>query len=502
MAPVVFSVSKLYKSYTTPVLRGIDFNVRAGEVHALLGANGAGKSTLAKIACGIVAADDGEMYLDGGHYSPSSLSAARQAGVNMVMQELSIIDDLSVAENLYIDELPSNKGVIDRAALRRSSLELLKTLGMEDVEPGRFAGRLGIGQKQVVEIGKAIKRPGRVLIFDEPTAALSEAEIERLFERIDVLRAAGLGIIYVSHRISEIRRISDRITVLRDGVVAGTWHTKQLNDREIVARMAGDEIAEHARKEFGHGAETVLTARGLHTASGVKGIDLDICRGEILGIAGLVGSGRSELLRALFGADKCTAGTIEISGTEVDLHRYSPRHAMDLGMAMVPEDRKGQSLLPGHSVADNLGLAALTRFQRRWGWLDRTRERAASEKQILQLGIQCSDGTQEIDLLSGGNQQKAVVGRWLLRDADIYLFDEPTRGIDIQSKYAIYDLLGNLADRGKAVVVVSSENLELMTLCDRISVMSDGSFARTFRRGEWSADNIMAAAFSAYSDVA
>lgn len=502
MGEVLLSASGLQKSYAAPVLRGVDFELRSGEVHALVGANGAGKTTLCRITCGLTPHDGGRMFLGRDSYRPDTVADGQAAGVRMVMQELNLIDTLSVAENLFLDRLPLSGGLIDYGTLHRDAGKLLSDLGLENIEPQRAVGELGVGQKQLVEIGRVIFRPCRALILDEPTAALTDPEIELLFARIERLRAAGTGIIYVSHRMREIRQIADRITVLRDGINAGTWPTDEVSDEQIVTCMAGREFSEHVRRDNVSRGAVALAISDLSTDSLLRNINLDLNRGEILGIAGLIGSGRTELLRAIFGADGISAGKVRDGETGIPLNTGSPAEAVRSGIALVPEDRKQQGLLLEQSVRCNISLAALKRYSNRAGFLDLQQEALAVSEQVANLDIQCNHPTQPASELSGGNQQKLVIARWLLRDSRVLLFDEPTRGIDIHSKYAIYDLLSELAAQQKAVVVVSSENHELMAICDRIAVLSNGGIAAVFERGEWSADKLMAASFSAYTEVA
>jgi len=502
MTEVLFSASELRKSYAAPVLQGIDLELRSGEVHALVGANGAGKTTLCRIICGLTSYDDGRMILDGATYHPNSSRDGQAADVRMVMQELNLIDNLSVAENLFLSELPRTHCLIDYTRLHGNALEILSGLGLAHLDPGQPVQKLGVGQKQLIEIGRVIFRPCRLLILDEPTAALTDPETDLLFSRIERLRAAGTGIIYVSHRMSEIRRIADRITVLRDGINAGTWPADEVSDEEIVTRMAGREFSEHVRREnVSHGG-VALRIRNLSTEAVLRNIELDVNRGEVLGIAGLIGSGRTELLRAIFAADKISEGEIRDGETGEALGVESPAEAVRNGIALVPEDRKQQGLLLEQSVTSNISLSSLASYSNKVGLLNLKQEVSAVSGQMARLDVRCDDRRQPASELSGGNQQKLVIARWLLRDCKVLLFDEPTRGIDIHSKYMIYDLLSELAQQQKAVVIVSSENRELMAVCDRIAVLSNGRIADTFMRGEWTADKLMAASFSAYTQSA
>jgi ribose transport system ATP-binding protein len=498
----LLSVSDLHKRYAVPVLRGVNFAVEAGQVHALVGANGAGKTTLCRIICGLTAHDGGRMQIEGNPYQPESVVDAEQHGIRIVMQEPHLIDNLSIGENLYFSSLPTRRGIIDSARLFDDAREALDSIGLVGLDPRQKVGALGIGQRQLIEIARVLIQPCRILILDEPTAALTDPQIDLLFEKIAALKAQGTGIIYVSHRISEFERIADIITVLKNGNTVSTSRVSDLSPDEIVRLMAGElDQGQHAQREA-KSREVAVKVRDLSSGQLLQDIDLDIRYGEILGIAGLIGAGRTELLRAIFGADKIDCGTLSLDDDEDKLVFDSPEDAIAHGIGLIPEDRARQGLLLSQSVTRNVTLASMQDFRMAMGRIDDKRERGAVESYRQRLEIDCTGVSQPVAELSGGNQQKVIISRWLMKDCKVLLFDEPTRGIDIQTREAIYKLLYELAAQGKAIVVVSSENRELMTISDRIAVLSNGRLAELFARGEWSAEKIMAASFRAYTDHA
>lgn len=496
-APLL-QIRGLHKRYAAPVLVDVDLALQPGEVHALVGANGAGKSTLARIVCGLTEPNAGAMTLAGRPYAPRSLAEAEAAGVQMVMQELSLIGTLSVSENLFIDRLPRRLGFVDYARLHAMAHEALSAVGLEDIDPTTPVSRLGVGQQQLVEIAAALARPCRLLILDEPTAALTDPEIDLLFAHVRRLKAEGVGVIYVSHRMEELRRITDRATVLRDGRVVATQPTAALPTDRIVELMVGRELVEQIDLGERSIGPVALRVEGLRRGHAVRDVSFEVRRGEVLGLAGLVGSGRTETVRALFGADLPDAGRVFLGDDPAPVPIAEPPDAVRAGIGMIPEDRKQQGLLLTQPVRVNTTLARIGTVTKAGGWIDADRERATAERLSRELAVQSASVEQPVLELSGGNQQKVVLSRWLLRDADVLLFDEPTRGIDVGAKQTVYRLLGELAARGKALVVVSSELRELMAVCDRIAVMSDGRLVATFARGAWTEDVIMGAALSGY----
>lgn len=493
-APLL-QVTGLEKSYNVPVLSDFNFDLQRGEVHALVGSNGAGKSTFARILCGLTQCDHGCIRLNGREHNPGSKREAEHAGVIMVLQELNVIPTLSIAENIFLNRLPRNGGFIRYTDLYAKASSALARAGLEGVDPSMPAGLLGVGHQQLVEIAGALSQDCRLLVLDEPTAALSDPEIDKLFDNVRRLQSEGVGIIYVSHRMDEIRRIANRITVLRDGRRVATHAVGDVTPTDLVREMAGHDLPERKQASARASGAVALRVSDLKSGTRVRGVSFDARHGEILGIAGLIGSGRTETLRAIFGADPKQSGEILINGREVQIN--NPKDAVRAGVALIPEDRKQHGLLLPQSIRVNTTLASLSSHASA-GWLNTDSESQTATTQCQELNTRCHSIEQAVGELSGGNQQKVVIARWLARDCDVMLFDEPTRGIDVAAKDTIYELLRGLAARGKAVVVVSSELVELMALCDRIIVMSDGRIAAEFLPGEWSQEKITKAAFSSY----
>lgn len=508
-AEPLLRISQLKKNFPPSVkaLTQVELTVRAGEVHALVGENGAGKSTLSKIIAGLERADDGEMFLNGKLYQPHSRSEAEGCGVRIVLQELNLLPTLTIAENIYIDRMPHRFGMINYPQLKTQAREAMSRVGLSDLAPERRVETLGTGQRQLVEIAAGLSRRCELLILDEPTAALTGAEAELLFNRIEELKKDGVAVIYISHRMEEIRRIADVVTVLRDGATVGTLEAKLMRTKEIISLMIGREVeevgTEEARTEpVRHRGEPLLRVEHLFRGEEVKDVSFTAYAGEILGLAGLMGSGRTEVLRAVFGADLPERGQIFLRHSDTPASIKSPSDAVESGIALLTEDRKGQGLLLPLPISENVTLArlkALSLFG--GGWLDFAKETTVTESYAKALQIRCSSVGQRVEELSGGNQQKVVIAKWLYRDCDVLLFDEPTRGIDVGAKFEIYKLLNDLAGRGKALVVVSSDLTELMTISDRIGVMSAGRLVGFFDKEEFAQDVIMAAALSGYTSA-
>jgi ribose transport system ATP-binding protein len=498
MTTPLLNVTGLHKSYNVPVLSDFSFELLHGEVHALVGSNGAGKSTFARILCGLTPANQGEIQLEGRAYAPLTKREAEHAGVIMVMQELNVIGTLTVAENIFLSRLPNRVGFVRFGELNEMARGALTRVGLSGLDPATPAARLGVGQQQLVEIAGALAQNCRLLILDEPTAALTDPEIDRLFDNIRKLQSDGVGVIYVSHRMDEIRRIANRTTVLRDGRRIATHNAAEVTPAELVREMVGHDLPERKRGAGREAGEVALRVRGLCAGERVQEVTFDVHAGEILGLAGLIGSGRTETLRAIFGADPKDRGEIFLGSATEPVKIRQPSDAVRAGIGMVPEDRKLDGLLLGQSIRVNTTLATLKRHVRGGGWLDFRKEGQTTESLRTRLALHCASGEQTVSELSGGNQQKVVVARWLARDCRVLLFDEPTRGIDVAAKDMIYQLLRDLAGERKAMVMVSSELTELMALCDRILVMSAGRVVAEFLPGQWSQEAITHAAFSGY----
>ncbi|MBB5393322.1 MULTISPECIES: sugar ABC transporter ATP-binding protein [unclassified Herbaspirillum] len=493
----LLTLSGIGKSYAAPVLEGIELQLRAGQVLALTGENGAGKSTLSKIVCGLVEASAGRMSLDGQPYAPGSRTEAEALGIRMVMQELNLIPTLSIAENLFLEKLPQRFGWIDRKKLAAAAQVQMAVVGLGELDPWTPVGELGLGHQQMVEIARNLIGSCRCLVLDEPTAMLTSREVALLFSRIEKLRAEGVAIIYISHRLEELKRIADRIVVLRDGRLVCDEDITRHSTEQLVQMMAGELTKVDLDAEHRRIGAPLLKVRGLGRSGAVQPASFDLHSGEILGVAGLIGSGRTELLRLIFGADRADSGEVFIGDAARAADLRSPRHAVRAGIAMVTEDRKGQGLLLPQSISVNTSLADLGRVSRA-GVLDHDAEDSAARDFVGKLRIRSSHVGQAAGELSGGNQQKVVIARWLYRDCPVMLFDEPTRGIDIGAKADIYKLFAELSGQGKGLLVVSSDLRELMQICDRIAVMSAGRIVETFARADWSQERILAAAFSGY----
>ncbi|MBI4584545.1 MAG: sugar ABC transporter ATP-binding protein [Planctomycetes bacterium] len=494
----LLTIAGLWKSYAAVALADVSFDLRRGEVHALVGENGAGKSTLARIIAGVTRPDSGAMRLGGEPYAPRSKREAEGRGVRLVMQELNLIGPLTIAESIFFGRLPHRGGWIDYRRLDDSARGILERVGLGGVDPARPVGTLGIGQKQLVEIAAGLSRRCDILILDEPTAALTDPEIERLFQQIARLKAEGTGIVYISHRLEEVRRISDRVSILRDGRGVATRPAGEMPLGDMVRLMVGRELGEAVRRSPRPAGPAALRVSGLRRPPAVCDVSFEVREGEILGFAGLMGSGRTEAMRAIFGADRAEAGEIYLHGSAAPVRLRSPRQAVRRGLAFLTENRKEEGLLLTLPIRANITLANLQPLSRLGGWIRRRRERAEAERLARALDLRARSLEQPAAELSGGNQQKAVVAKWLFRDCDILIFDEPTRGIDIGGKFEIYRLLAGLAEKGKAVILVSSDLKELLALSDRIAVMSAGRVAATFNRGEWSEEKILAAALSGH----
>jgi ribose transport system ATP-binding protein len=486
------------KTYATPVLAGVDFELHAGEVLALTGENGAGKSTLSKIVAGLVQPTEGSLTLASVPYAPASRKEAEKLGVRMVMQELSLVPTLSVAENLLLGRLPHRFGFIRNEALNEAAARQMALIGLQDIDPRLPVSALGVGYQQMVEIARSLVGECRLLILDEPTATLTSREIAHLFRQIELLKARGVAIVYISHRLDELQQVADRVMVLRDGRHIDTRPMRELTQAAIVHSMVGRDVHEGLDREVRPRGKRALAARGLSRGSVVREVSFDLHAGEVLGLAGLVGSGRTELLRLIDGADRRDGGDVLLGESATPAKIASPVRAVRAGIGFVTEDRKSQGLLLPQSIRVNATLANLGAVSRA-GWLQRAEEQAEVERLRDLLHVRCDSIEQPVDQLSGGNQQKVVFARWLHRDCDVLLLDEPTRGVDIGARADIYAQMDKLAAAGKALLMVSSDLRELMSVCDRIGVMSAGRLVRIFERGEWTEQLLLEAAFSAYA---
>jgi ribose transport system ATP-binding protein len=485
MDPVAVRMTGISKSFSgIRVLDGVDFDLRKGEVHALVGGNGAGKSTLMKILQGVYTPDEGQIAVDGTPVEIRSPHDARTLGIGMIFQEFSLIPTLTVAQNIFLGNEPRGSGglIDDRASARRAR-ELFAEM-QEEIDPNARMMDLATGYWQLTEIAKALAQDARVLIMDEPTSSLTATEAHSLFALVQRLRERGISIIYISHRMDEIFRITDRITVLRDGRHVLTENTSALTMNQVIDAIVGksmEQAFEWREREVDRAVAPLLQVRNLSAGKRVQDISFDLYPGEILGLAGLMGSGRTELARAIFGIDRVDRGEILIRGKRVDIG--NPEQAIDAGVSLVPEDRRIQGLVLDHSVKNNLLLPLLDRLDHA-GIIDDRRGDQMAGSIVTDLHIRTSSIGTTVRLLSGGNQQKVVIGKWLATEPDVLIMDEPTAGVDIQAKTEILGVIRALADRGKGIIVISSELVELLAVSDRLLVLRDGHVIREIDRRE------------------
>jgi ABC-type sugar transport system ATPase subunit len=479
-------ISKRFGGVTA--LADVSFELQAGEIHALLGENGAGKSTLIKVLGGIHRPDAGRIVLDGRPAVIQTVADAERCGIRIIHQELALAPNLSVAENIALGREPVRWGFLDRRRLVAEARALVARLGLNEIrDVDRRVADLTVAQQQLVEIARALSRAARILVLDEPTSSLSEAETQALFTTLRRLRTQGVGMIYISHRLEEIVQLTDRITVLRDGRSIGTQATASLDKGQLVKWMVGRDIAEHFQRPPAHPGAVVMAVSGLRNAA-VHDVSFCLHQGEILGVAGLVGAGRSELARALFGIDPVDAGEIRIKGRP--LRFQEPREALAAGVVLVPEDRKKEGLVCTHSVAFNIALPWVR------DWIsgcrpDRRRRRAIVERAVADFHVKLADPEQPIDGLSGGNQQKALVGRWMEHRPEVLILDEPTRGVDVGAREEIFALISGLVEQGMAVLLISSDLEEVLHVSHRILVYRDGRIVKDVRAAETSAEQVM-----------
>jgi ABC-type sugar transport system ATPase subunit len=470
-------------------LGGVDFDLRTGEVHALLGENGAGKSTLIKVLGGIVTPDAGTIVLDGRPVTIRDVADADHLGIRLIHQELALAPNLTVAENLFLNREPTRFGLLDRRALRDRARALIADLGLAEIaDVDAPVSTLFVAQRQMVEIARSLAVKARVLVLDEPTAALSEAETDALFTRLRRLRAQGVGIIYISHRLEEIRRLADRITVLRDGRSIGTQAATELDARALVRWMVGRDIVDHFPRPPWNPGPIVLEVRDL-VSDAVKGVSFTLRAGEVLGLAGLVGAGRTGLARALFGIDTIRSGEVWIDGRPVTIR--SPAEARAAGIVLVPEDRHREGLVLTGSVAYNLALP-WTRDWVRGPFFDHRRRAAIVGRAMTRFAIRASSPEQGVATLSGGNQQKVVVARWMEHPPRVLILDEPTRGVDVGAREEMFQIVHQLVAGGMALMLISSDLPEVMNLSHRLALFRDGRILREAPAAGFTAEDVMA----------
>lgn len=501
---VRLKIEGLSKRFAAPVLKQVGLQIMRGSVHGLVGENGAGKSTLINIVSGLLAADEGEISLNGTSYSRSSRRKALDHGVALAYQELSLIETLSVAENILLSDLPGRSLGIARVQLRTRARELMDLVGLAEVNADDGLSTLTLAQRQLVELAKALSMPEancKLLMLDEPTSALTGPQADRIHKIIRDRADAGLSVLYVSHRLEDVLKVCDEVSVLRDGGIALCAPSSTLTSNDLIKAMSGKALKARKDDELKTPGEPCLQVAQLATDIFPEPISLCCHRGEILGIAGLAGAGRSELLHSIFGLPAERKGSVFLKDA-IDNHEIlidSPSQAVKNGIALIAEDRKSQGIFADKSVSMNSTVAGIGKLRGALSTISPRRERRVTEELIDRLKVKCDGPLQRIDRLSGGNQQKVLIARWLQARANVWLLDEPTRGVDVTSKLAIHEQLRKLRDDGAALLIVSSELEELMTLSDRILVLSDGKQVAEFQRGQWSKEMLLEAAFSGYA---
>ena len=467
-------------------LSNISFSVKPGEVHVLLGENGAGKSTLMKVLSGVYHPDSGSIVLNGVEHSKLNPRLSREGGISIIYQELSVVNWLDIRENIFMGRMQSKKlgpvSTIDYAKLNQDTKKLLKQVNLDKYEPNKMASELSISEKQMLEIAKAISFDAKCIVMDEPTSSLTESEVKKLFEIIRDLKSKGIGIVFISHKLSEIKEIGDRISILKDGNYVGTWNVSDLSEEDMVRLMVGRELEKSYQEGHGSFGEVVFEVKNLSRKDGkVSDFHMQVRKGEIVGLSGLVGAGRSEAMEAIFGAVPKTSGEILLEGKRLTIH--TPYDALKNGIGLVTENRRETGFFQNFSNKRNISIASLlkkSKFGGVCGLIQEKNEKEMAEKAKLDLQIKWAGDAQLTKNLSGGNQQKVILGKWISAGVKVLIFDEPTKGIDVGTKSEIYKMMRRLAENGIIVIVVSSEMPELLAVCDRIMVMAEGKVRGEF----------------------
>jgi len=481
-------LNHIIKTYPGVIaLNDVTLHIRKGEIHALVGENGAGKSTLIKTCSGAITPDSGTIIIDNKEFSAMTPKSSKEQGIAVIYQEFNLVGELSVAENVFLGRAIRNGIVVNKKAMINESRKLLNQFDI-DIDPNKLVRELSVGYQQLVEIVKAISENAKILIMDEPSAPLTTTEVERMFHIVDKLKASGVTIIYISHRLDEIFRLSDRVTVMRDGSLVKTLETKDTNIDELVKLMVGRELKEtYPARNFSASDDVLLDVRKL-CGNGLTDITFQMRRGEVLGFAGLIGAGRTELAELIFGVKAKTSGQIIFKGKEIS--PKTPREAIDYGIALVPEDRKRQGALLGINIKGNISMAILKRISR-FSIVNKKTERKIASEYAEKIKIKTPNLEQKVKNLSGGNQQKVIIAKWLASNADLIIFDEPTRGIDVGAKFEIYTLVNQLVEAGKTILMISSEMEEILGMSDRIIVLAEGRMTGCLNKNEFSQEAVM-----------
>ena len=497
---IILSLDNITKTYPGLIaLNGVSVGIRRGEVHALIGENGAGKSTLIKTCSGAVAPDSGTITVNGREFARMSPKLSKENGIGVIYQEFNLVDSLSVAENIFLGRAIRKNGiVIDKKAMENNTAKIFGKLGIE-IDPRAMVSTLTVAYQQLVEIAKAVSENSKILIMDEPTAPLTNAETEKLFTMVDTLKASGVTIIYISHRLGEIFRLSDRITILRDGNKIETVNTSETNVEYLVSAMVGRTMTETYPSRKIPAQNNILLEVKNVSGNGLKEISFNIRRGEVLGLAGLIGAGRTELAELIFGVKRRQSGEIIFNGAAIN--PMSPEDAIKTGIALVPEDRKRQGVLLDIDIKSNISMAILKRLCG-FSVVNRSKEQKIAEGFKTSIRIKAPDILQKVKNLSGGNQQKVVIAKWLAANPELIIMDEPTRGIDVGAKHEIYSLVNELVESGKTILMISSEMEELIGMSDRILVFAEGRISGEIARENFSQELIMSYASSIKKETA
>lgn len=484
----VLKMNQIHKKFPgVYALNAVDFELKAGEVHALLGENGAGKSTLIKVLGGIYNADQGEILIEGKSVVIDGVKAAQEYGIAIIHQELVLVPYMSVAENIFLGREPMKGGFVDKSRMIRESQELLDTYDM-NISAHTLVEKLTIAQQQMVEIVKAISYRSKILVMDEPTSSISDKEVHFLFETMRNLTAKGVGIIYISHKMSELTEICDRVTVMRDGEYVGTREVKQTGKDELIAMMVGRELTNYYTREYKEQGKEILRCENISDGKLAQDVSFKVHKGEIVGFAGLIGAGRSEVMKCIFGLSAKSTGEIYLEGSRVTIH--TPVDAIKLGIALVPENRKAEGLYKVQSVRFNSTIEVLYKFIR-GVFVDKKKEFAITQEYIDKMATKTPSQEQAIGNLSGGNQQKVLIGRWLATNPKILILDEPTRGVDVGAKSEIYRIMNDLVKQGVSIIMISSELPEILGMSDRVYVMAGGRIKGCLNHQEATQEKIM-----------